>query len=168
MEEDRKSHQKQIIMTSLWSYIVRPTLLAIAAVVALASCSIPYISNEFQTPSQRDTLGRYTYVLDMSDTLSSFDISIYTRIDCGVLSFDQLKDVPILVTLQSPSGDSFSEYAYIPRSAFNTDRRGSYDAVVDYRLDCIPIEYGLWQMYLATPKMSGHRGFGVILRSKQL
>lgn len=138
------------------------------AVVGLASCSLPYISNEFKTPSQRDSLGRYTYVLDMSDTLSSFDISLYTRIDCGVLTFDALQDIPILVSLQSPSGESFSEYAYIPRSAFDAQRKGSYDAIVDYRLDCIPIEYGSWQMFLATPKVSGHRGVGVILRSKPL
>lgn len=155
-------------MTNIWSYIVRSTLLAMTAVVALVSCSLPYVSNEFQSLSQRDTLGRYTYVLDMSDTLSAFDISIYTRIDCGVLSFDELQDIPLLVTLQSPSGGSFSEYAYIPRSAFSTERRGSYDAVVDYRVDCIPIEYGVWQMFLATPKVAGHRGVGVILRSKPL
>ena len=146
---------------------VRAMVLAFAATIALASCSTPIVSEDFRPRSERDTSGRYCFDLDMSDSLATYDISFYTRIDCGTKLFAALPDIPVNVELVSPSGYSFTESVFLAKSSFDIGRPGSFDILTDYRVDCVPFEYGCWKMFLALPDIRGLRGLGVILESKK-
>jgi hypothetical protein len=146
---------------------VRAIFAAFVAVVALASCSAPVVSEDFRSRSDRDSSGRYCFDLDMSDSLAAYDISFYTRIDCGAKLFAALPDIPVNVEMVSPSGESFTESVFLTKSSFDTGRPGSFDIVIDYRIGCAPLEYGCWKMFLALPDIRGLRGIGVILKSKK-
>lgn len=146
---------------------MRATVLTIIAAVALVSCGAPIVSDEFRSISQRDSLGRFAFDLDMSDSLAKYDITFYTRVDCGEKSFSLLQDIPITVEFASPSGELYSEDIYWPKSSFDTERMGTYDACVDYRVSCVPVEYGEWKMCLTVAPVRGLCGVGVILSSKK-
>lgn len=146
---------------------VRHIIFAAAMALALASCSMSIVSEDFRSRSERDTSGRYCFELDMSDSLASYDISFYTRIDCGAKLFAALPDIPVNVELVSPSGYSFTESVFLAKSSFDIGRPGSFDILTDYRVGCVPLEYGCWKMFLALPDIRGLRGLGVILKSKE-
>ena len=142
-------------------------MLAVMAAVVLASCSAPMVSERFRQLSDRDSLGRFCFDLDMSDSLVRYDIEFYTRVDCSVMSFASLPDIPVNVELVSPSGVSFSEDVFLAKSTFNVERMGTYDSRVPYRVDCIPVEYGGWKMFLSVPAVRGLCGMGVIMSAKR-
>lgn len=147
--------------------VIRATVLVIIAAVALVSCGAPIVSDEFRAISERDSLGRFAFDLDMSDSLVKYDIAFYTRIDSGEKSFSQMTDIPINVEFTAPSGEVYSEDIYWPKSSFNTERMGTYDSCVDYRVSCEPVEYGIWKMCLTVAPVRGLCGVGVILSSKK-
>ena len=146
---------------------IRAIVVAFVAAIALVSCAAPAVSDKFCAISDRDSLGRFVYDLEMVDSLAKYDISFYTRVDCGEKSFDLMQDIPIKVELLSPSGESFTEDLFWPKSRFDIERMGSYDSCVEYRLDCVPIEYGVWKMYLTVAPVRGLCGMGVILSAKK-
>ena len=147
--------------------VMRATVLSLFAAVALISCGTPIVSDEFHSISQRDSLGRFVFDLDMSDSLSQYDIKFYTRVDCGEKSFALIQDIPINVELYSPSGEVFSEEVFWPKSSFDVERMGTYDSCVEYRISCVPVEYGLWKMCLTVAPVRGLCGMGVILSAKK-
>ena len=148
--------------------IVRATALVIMAVVALASCVEPRISEEFRPKADRDSLGRYCFEVSLADSTKSYDITFYTRVDCGASTFALLQDIPVNVEFVSPSGESFSEDVFLAKDRFNPVSAGTYDAKVAYRANCAPAEYGLWDMNITVPEVRGMRGWGVIVSSKRL
>lgn len=134
----------------------------IVALVMAVACSEPAQMEYFCSSDDRDSLGRFCYSLDLSDSLSAYDISFYTRIDCSPKDFNAMNDVRVDVELMSPSGLSFEETVYLPASSFSSRRRCTYDSVVDYRKGLVPVEWGVWQMSLSLPEIQGLRGMGVI------
>lgn len=141
----------------LWSLVL----------VVLACCTPPSVSEDFRSVSQKDSLGRYAFQLDMSDSLSTYNISFFTRIDCLASRFDDMTDIPVQVSLKSPSGVVFTEGVFLPRAGFDAERSGTYDARMDYRTGCVPVECGVWNIYLGLPSVMGLRGVGVILSSEK-
>lgn len=148
-----------MICNKLFNSLMPVFLLA----VLLSACSAPRVSEVFVPSSQKDSLGRYAFELDMSDSLASYDISFYTRLDCSVYSFDNVVDIPVYVWLTSPSGELFAEQVFLPKRGFSAERPGSYDCMMEYRTGCIPAEYGQWGMALSVSPITGLRGMGVIL-----
>lgn len=134
----------------------------IVALVMVAACSEPAQMEYFCSSDDRDSLGRFCYSLDMSDSLSTYDIAFYTRIDCSPKDFDALNDVRVDVELVSPAGLSYVETVYLPVESFSSRKICTYDSVVDYRKGLTPVEWGVWQMYLSLPEIQGLRGMGVI------
>ena len=134
----------------------------IVALVMVAACSEPAQMEYFCSSDDRDSLGRFCYSLDMSDSLSTYDISFYTRIDCSPKDFDALNDVRVDVELVSPAGLSYVETVYLPVESFSSRKRCTYDSIADYRKGLTPVEWGVWQMYLSLPEIQGLRGMGVI------
>lgn len=134
----------------------------IVALVMVAACSEPAQMESFCSSDDRDSLGRFCYSLDMSDSLSTYDIAFYTRIDCSPKDFDALNDVRVDVELVSPAGLSYVETVYLPVESFSSRKRCTYDSVVDYRKGLTPVGWGVWQMYLSLPEIQGLRGMGVI------
>ena len=82
---------------------IRAIVVAFVAAIALVSCAAPAVSDKFCAISDRDSLGRFVYDLEMVDSLAKYDISFYTRVDCGEKSFDLMQDIPIKVEWLSPS-----------------------------------------------------------------
>lgn len=134
----------------------------IVALVMVAACSEPAQMEYFCSSDDRDSLGRFCYSLDMSDSLSTYDIAFYTRIDCSPKDFDALNDVRVDVELVSPAGLSYVETVYLPVASFSSRKRCTYDSIADYRTGLTPVEWGVWQMYLSLPEIQGLRGMGVI------
>lgn len=134
----------------------------IVAMVMVAACSEPAQMEYFCSSDDRDSLGRFCYSLDMSDSLSTYDIAFYTRIDCSPKDFDALNDVRVDVELVSPAGLSYVETVYLPVASFSSRKRCTYDSIADYRTGLTPVEWGVWQMYLSLPEIQGLRGMGVI------
>ena len=147
---------------------VRASALAIIALVALASCVEPRISEEFKPKSDRDSIGRFCFEVDMSDSLKTYDITFYTRLDCGSSTFILLQDIPVNVEFVSPSGESFAEDVFLAKDRFVPVSAGTYDAKVDYRTGCVPVEYGRWNMNITVPEVRGMRGWGIVVSSKRL
>ena len=133
------------------------------AVLCLAvSCAHPSTVEDFRSVADRDSLGRFSYGLDMTDSVAVYDISFYTRFDCPKKQFKTISDIRIDVELLSPSGLSYEETVYLPVNEFKSDRKGTYDCCVVYRKDLVPVEWGVWTMNLTLEDLKGLRGMGVI------
>ena len=134
----------------------------LAVLCLLASCSHPSMVEDFRSVAERDSLGRFCYSLDMTDSAAVYDISFYTRLDCTKKQFETIGDIRIDVELLSPSGLSYEEAVYLPVNEFKSDRKGTYDCCVAYRKDLLPVEWGVWTMNLTLEDLKGLRGMGVI------
>ena len=118
--------------------------------------------------------GPYTFTLDLSDSLASYDIALFTRIDAhGEAALDEL---PIIAVWTAPDYSSeddvfsnpyytFTEVFYLPLEA----SRSSYfsrQVWHRYRKGVRPGIYGDWQLSLSVPdtvNIRGLRGLGVEL-----
>lgn len=132
------------------------------ALLAAMSCARPSMVEEYRLVDERDSTGRFSYDLDLSDSASVYDLLFYTRFDCPSKTFSALEDLQVNVEIVSPSGTVYGETVYIPVSGFKSDKRGTYDSKVEYRRGLVPVECGIWEMKLAVPQTKGLRGIGVI------
>lgn len=89
----------------------------------------------------------YVFEVDMTDSLSKYDVYIYTRVD------SDRKGFPLEVIWTSPSGQKYSETTY-----FNLDL-GQKQL---YRSGLVPVEWGLWSLELSVPEVEGMRGMGIV------
>lgn len=135
-------------------------------ILLAVSCSAPSQMEDFRPVDERDSLGRFVYSIDMSDSLSVYDILFYTRVDCPDKLFAELQNIKVDVGLLSPSGISYEETVYIPITSFTSDRKGTYDCQVEYRKGLVPVEWGTWRMYIVLPELKGMHGMGVINRKR--
>lgn len=134
----------------------RAILILSAAAFALVSCVRPGAYEEFLTVGE-SVAGRYNFELDMSDSLDTYDVSFYTRVDRGRTS--TVREYPPLkldIWWKSPSGKVFDETVYMSSG----DYRGVREL---YRSGIVPSERGVWTLCIQPenpPK--GLRGMGVI------
>ncbi len=147
-----------------------PVVLVVAVLIAAASCSHRGEYSEFRRITQRDSLGRYAFTLDLSDSLSSYDISFYTRLDSKRAVFRNMDDISVEVTLQSPSGLLYQETVYIPKMSSTSSTAFSKQYFMPYRTDAVPVLYGSWKMFLYVPSdmQTGLLGMGVCVNPKKL
>ncbi len=142
------------------------TALWLAALIAAAvSCSAPASYESFVKVSGTDSLGRYCFTLDMTDSLSRYDIYFYTRIDARDRAFGEMGDIPVEVLLVSPEEVEYGERVYIPKNAYDHGLHPSRDYEVLYRRGAVPVVPGRWQLLLSVDSagVSGLRGMGVRL-----
>ena len=116
----------------------------IVAMVMVAACSEPAQMEYFCSSDDRDSLGRFCYSLDMSDSLSTYDIAFYTRIDCSPKDFDALNDVRVDVELVSPAGLSYVETVYLPVESFSSRKRCTLPAAAAWSPGWAQDGYGRW------------------------
>ncbi len=109
-------------------------------------------------------------VLDMSDSLCTYDISFFTRADFPAFSRRPGRDIPLEVFLTSPSGRTFSEQVYFPTADPIRSTAFSDDYLAPWRTGCDPIEYGKWSLKIriGDAEWESHLyGFGAILEKKR-
>lgn len=145
------------------------TAFVLAVLTAAAvSCARPDSVEQYVGIEQREPNGLYRYSVDFSDTLATYDITFYSRIDAGRQRMAAVKDFPIMVTWTSPSGQSYRENVYF---VVHDEARGSnyyssqYRKV--YRTGLVPVEPGVWDLtvYVNSGKdVPGFRGLGVICK----
>ncbi len=132
--------------------------LCVILTVLLFSCSRPQSYETFVKAADAPG-GVYSYQLDLSDSLASYDISFYSRVDRNSLNVrNEYPQIRLEVTWVSPSGQNFSETVYM---------RGSNSAgdIQKYRSGVVPRESGEWTLKVkAFPGEGKFRGLGVICR----
>lgn len=137
-------------------------ILCIMAVCCIAGCTEPAGYEIFIRQGDTAGTGRYDFRLDMSDSLSAYDIAFFTRTDN-----DSLFSVPLDIRLISPSGKEYRESVYIPASGFRARSGFSAEYRGDYRTGAVPAEYGIWMLQVTIPgqdRLHGLRGLGLSVR----
>lgn len=148
-------------------------LLCVLAPVALfvVSCRPPATSEVF-IPAP----GPYVFTLDMSDSLASYDVAIFTRIDAHEETLAAMGQLPVTAVWTAPDytmkddifGNryyTFTESFYLPLEGA---RRSYFSRQVwhSYRKGVRPGIFGDWQLTLSVPdsvQIRGFRGLGVEL-----
>lgn len=141
---------------------------ACAVLSVVLSCSAPSVTRQFVKKSGADSLGRYSFVLDMSDSLAIYDISLYFRLDTDDAGFESMGDIPVGVTFESPDGRQYGENVYVPKSSWCSRSHSAHDYDVEYRTGVSPSVHGKWVMRLSVDdsQVAGFRGIGVRLEKK--
>lgn len=123
----------------------------VLALLVLAGCSRP-TAGEIFIPAPRNA---YEYTLDVQDTLASYDLAFYTRIENPAREV-QLK---FNIVWKDPSDSLYRETVYL--------RQGEEDAVVrNYRTGMHFPQEGEWTLYVTvTPEVRGFRGLGLVWNS---
>ncbi|MDO5442206.1 MAG: hypothetical protein Q4G10_00895 [Bacteroidia bacterium] len=134
----------------------------------LIGCSRPVSSENFVRIEDKGVDGRYHFAIDMTDSLCTYDVYFYSRIDCGSAKLAQIRDFPMMVTWVSPSGQKFEERVYFDVHA-ETDDSGYYSKnfKILYRSGLVPVSPGEWEMQVRIDSdryVPGFRGLGVICK----
>ena len=144
-----------------------PRLIAFAAFALILVACVRSPSTERFILSEDSTDGVYSFPLDMADSLVSYDIWLYSRIDARKHKPSSYEGVPLEITWVSPSGELYGEDLYFP--AFTTDsgvRRSFFSRQIKslYRSGVVPRESGLWTLKIKVGvETEGFRGLGVKL-----
>ena len=145
-----------------WTFVL-------AVLVAAAwSCARPDSVELYVGEEDRETNGLYRYSIDMSDTLATYDIILYSRIDAGRQKMVAARDFPLTITWTAPSGQRFRETVYF---GIHDGSKGSdfYSNQYrkPYRTGLVPVEAGIWDMAVQVNSgndVPGFRGLGVICK----
>ena len=142
-------------------------MLAAFAVTGV-SCSRPVSYEKFVSVEDREANGLYRYTIDLSDSLCSYDVSFYSRIDVNVLKETLPRDFSMMVTWTAPSGQRFRETVYFGISEGSTGSDSySRQYVKPYRKSLVPIEFGTWEIEVLVNSgadVPGFRGLGIICK----
>lgn len=147
-----------------------PSIVSVLAtlMVATLSCVRPDSVEQYVGIEQREPNGIYRYSLDLSDSLATYDITFYSRIDAGRQRMAEIGDFPLMVTWTSPSGQRYRETVFFNvrdkahGSSFYTSQYRK-----PYRTGLVPVESGVWDLTVhvnAGNEVPGFRGLGVICR----
>lgn len=131
------------------------TLLTIAVAVLLGtlfSCKAPVYTDAFVRAADADENGCYRFALDLSDSLCTYDVYLYTKVDGG----DLHTGIPFNIRWKSPAGEVSGDVVY-----WNPK-----DTKALYRSGVKPAERGEWDLSIAVLGNVKVRGLGVILEKK--
>lgn len=141
-------------------------LIAALVLLVLASCARPSSYEDFVRVGSKGEDGLYHFTLDLSDSLARYDLSFYSRIDCGNVKMSTLRDFPMEITWISPEGQKYKEKVYFPihQSSEGSDFY-SHHYRLPYRTGLAPKVAGEWELTVqidADDHIPGFRGIGVI------
>jgi len=138
--------------------------LFIVILSCMLSCTEPISSDSFQKNFDRDAMGWFSFIVDMSDSLSTYDLSFYTLAEGQLTEVKNLPDIPLEIRMYSPTGECYEETVSIPASSFL--KKGSFRKYckTGYRKDCIPAVNGVWNVKVNIPLTTfpSIRGLGLI------
>ncbi len=142
---------------------MKRALQVIFILLAAAGCSRPVSTEVYLRAGDCAEAGRYDFVLDMADTLVSYDITFYTRIDSGDGSIHL--SLPLAVSATSPSGKLYAEKVWADISAPDAAGHFSGDYILPYRSGVRPSEAGIWNISVSVPAdAESISGLGCILK----
>lgn len=130
----------------------RLLILAVAAsLMAVLSCSRPVTAEQFVRSADRDAYGRYAFDVDMSDSLSVYDISLIASFACIDRDFSSFRSMPLLLMWESPDGRCYEGSAVLQRKALRDS--SYYDKVFSDKLGerLSPVRSGMWKLYVKAP-----------------
>lgn len=131
-----------------------------AAVAALAACSEPASFEEFVRADMAEN-GVYEFVLDLSDSLSTYDISLFTKVDAPVMGRIRSSSSIGLEVAWKEAGaisPALSETVYLPYG----DKGVSASL---YRSGVKPSSPGSWSVLVRpVDPPAGLRGIGIICK----
>lgn len=136
---------------------VFPSLVAACLLFFSAACTKPSTYEAFVT-AENANAGMFNFYLDLSDSLSTFDVYLYTRVDRRQSSreFDPME---VKIWWVAPSGSVYDETVWM--------RTGDHRGVKQlYRKGIVPSEAGEWNLCLKpVDAPDSFRGIGVILEN---
>ncbi|MGN1211856.1 MAG: hypothetical protein ACI4TM_09225 [Candidatus Cryptobacteroides sp.] len=144
----------------------RSVLCLMAAAFILSCCAAPSSTETFIRASGKDADGRYVFCVDMTDSLVTYDFTLFLRADCTDREFAQISDYQIIVSAEAPSGKVYSEQITVPKGVSGNSY--ARDVLYNYMTGVSPVEYGIWKFYLKFPQedsLPGFRGAGLRVTS---
>ena len=146
-------------------------LIVAALAVVLSACSRPTSSEQFVKIGDKGEDGLYHYALDLSDSLCTYDLTFYSRIDCSNARLSELRDFPMIVNWISPDGRKYSEKVYFKvRREQGDEDFYSNQYRIPYRSGIVPVQWGEWEMTVRIDSdryLPGFRGLGLICEKIQ-
>lgn len=139
-----------------------------AVAVAGVSCSRPVSYEKFVSVEDREANGLYSYTIDLSDSLCTYDVSFYSRIDANRIREFHSRDFSLMVTWTAPSGQRYRETVYFglfDESSGSDPYSRQY--VKPYRRSLVPVEFGTWEIEVLVnsgAEVPGFRGLGIICK----
>jgi len=133
--------------------------------LSLAACVRPSSTEQFIMADDAPG-GLYSFSLDMADSLVSYDIWLYSRIDSRKTALSSLDNIPVEIRWISPSGQRYGEKVYFPSDEVSGKTFSYFSRQLKslYRSDVVPLEHGEWTLEAkAGEGVAGFRGLGVIL-----
>lgn len=151
---------------SLVKVLCMMMLAAIAA--AGVSCSRPVSYEKFVSVEDREANGLYSFSIDLSDSLCTYDVSFYSRIDAIRFKEMHSRDFSLMVTWTAPSGQRYRETVYFgPFDDSTGSDSYSRQYVKPYRRSLVPVEFGTWDIEVLVnsgAEVPGFRGLGIICK----
>ena len=142
---------------------MRAKALLILAAAILAACGRPVVVESFVGAADAPE-GVYSFSADMTDSLSVYDISFYTRIDARR---SRAESLDLRIVLAAPSGTVYSESAKMPLRPAKGGGYFSRTSLAKYRSGLRPVESGIWKIEIRVQDPpEGFRGFGLVTRRK--
>lgn len=144
---------------------------AAASLVAAVSCSRPVTAEQFVRNNERDAWGRYAFDIDMTDSLSVYDISLISSFSCIDRDFSSFRSMPLNLMWEAPDGRLFEDNVVLGRNVLRDS--SYYDKVLADRLgeSLSPVENGMWRLYIKADEDSlkkyGMTGIGIRVDRKQ-
>ena len=130
-----------------------------ALIAALSACSEPASFEEFVRADMAEN-GVYEFVLDLSDSLSTYDISLFTKVDAPVMGRIRASSSMGLEIAWKEGGaitPALSETVYLPY--------GGKAGASLYRSGVKPSSPGSWTVSVRpVDPPSGLRGIGIICK----
>ncbi len=143
-----------------------PGISVMAFLVFALSCSRPLATENFIRSSEAGAGGVYAYSLDLSDSLTSYSLYFYTRIDSPGQDSRNLPDIGLEADLFSPSGKRYTGRIRIPGESACRSGYFAKDYYFLYRSGFVPSEAGEWLMSVRVEdrdSLHGFRGLGIRL-----
>ncbi len=148
--------------------IRRYTAMAIMPLL-LFSCARPSSDELYVRVSQNEVQHLFSYELEMDDPQYAYDVDIYLSLDDDSRNPEPFSEEVIFLWV-SPSGSRYKETISLSSDTQSQKSFFTKTLLYHYRKDLVPVEHGIWRLYLTFPygfeERSNANGVGVRLIRK--